>query len=348
MGKYTKHNIWKRILFGVAITILAYTALVVIGNRSYRNITIEKLSDDAVASLSNNSLTVTTWNLGYGGLGAESDFVADGGTHILPPSRAIVEKNIQGIVAELNKNRADILIMQEVARPGLVTHGGDVLGNVHQSLSTSDNAFSPDFTMRFMPPGFGAQHGLFSSTKIMGATREVVNLPLEPGYIFGLSRRLYHLHITRIPFERGEWSIINAHLSAFDDGANIRMEQLRSVLSIAQAEYENGRHVIIGGDWNLELARPDRPSTTLEKDLFWLFPFPTETLQDGWQIAADQKTPSVRTNERPYIRNENFTTTIDGFVVSPNVAVESIKTTDFDFAYTDHQPVTATFRAKTP
>ncbi len=348
MGILSNHSVWTRILFGVALAIVVYIGLVVIGNRSYRSISIAQLSQEAVASLDDGSLTVTTWNLGYAGLGAESDFVVDGGEHFLPPSRAVVEKNIDGIVNVLKNNRSDIFILQEVARPGLVTHGGDVLGNVNETLSASDNAFSADFTMRFMPPGYGSQHGLFSSTKIKNVERETVNLPLEPGYIFGLSRRLYHLHITRIPFEQGEWSIINVHLSAFDDGANIRLEQLQAVLNIAQAEYDKGRYVVIGGDWNLELARPDRPSTTLDKDLFWLFPFPTDELRDGWRIAADQTTPSVRTNERPYVRNENFTTTIDGFVISPNVMTETIETTDFDFAYTDHQPVTATFRAIAP
>lgn len=348
MSILANQNIWLRILISAAFAILAYGILVVVGNRSFRTVNIQQLSDEAVASLNNQSLTVTTWNLGYGGLGAESDFVVDGGNHFLPPSRAIVEKNIAGIVSELQNNRADILALQEVARPGLVTHGGDVLGNVNKTLSAHDNAFSADFTMRFMPPGYGSQHGLFSSTKIAGATRETVDLPLEPGYIFGLSRRLYHLHITRMPFVGGEWSVINVHLSAFDDGANIRLEQLRAVLNVAQTEYENGRFVVIGGDWNLELARPVRPSTTLEKDLFWLFPFPTDELQDGWHVAADHTTPSVRTNERPYVKNENFTTVIDGFVISPNVVLETIETTDFDFAYTDHQPVTATFRAITP
>ena len=213
MSTYPKHKIWIRILIGIVLASLIYVGLFVIGNRSYRTIAIEHLSKGAVSSLSDRSITVTTWNLGYGGLGAESDFVADGGEHFLPPSRAIVEKNIDGIVSELQKNRADILILQEVARPGLVTHGGDVLGNVNQTLSASDNAFSADFTMRFMPPGFGSQHGLFSSTKISNVERETVKLPLEPGYIFGLARRLYHVQIIRLPFDG--WRVVGYQYSPF-------------------------------------------------------------------------------------------------------------------------------------
>ncbi len=83
-----------------------------------------------------------------------------------------------------------------------------------------------------------------------GASREIALLPLEPGYVMGVSRRLYHMHIVRVPFAAGEWTIINIHLSAFDEGANVRQAQLRAVLDYAQIEYAKGRHVIIGGDWN--------------------------------------------------------------------------------------------------
>ena len=40
-------------------------------------------------------ITIMTWNLGYGGLGEESNFIADGGKSILPPSKAIVSKNMK-------------------------------------------------------------------------------------------------------------------------------------------------------------------------------------------------------------------------------------------------------------
>jgi hypothetical protein len=38
-------------------------------------------------------------------------------------------------------------------------------------------------------------------------------------------------------------------------------------------------------------------------------------------------------------------TTIDGFIVSPNVAVESVHGFDLGFAHTDHQPVRVRVRA---
>ncbi|NWG92105.1 MAG: hypothetical protein HXY21_06300 [Parvularculaceae bacterium] len=178
-----------------------------------------------------------------------------------------------------------------------------------------------------------------------GARREIVELPLEPGLILGLSRRLYHMHVVRLPAQGGDWTVVNVHLSAFDEGANVRIAQLRAVLAFARAEYEKGARVVIGGDWNYEFHRPDRPTTTDEKYLFWVHPFPYAELPEGWSVAIDRETPSVRTNERPYRKGENFTTIIDGFIVSPNVRTLGVKTRDLDFEFSDHQPVDARFEA---
>lgn len=322
-----------------------WLALLIIGNRTNRSIEVERSGAHLTRPLAGADITVTTWNLGYGGLGAESDFVADGGEHLLPPDRATVEKNVAGIARVLETIRSDIILLQETADASFLTRGVDLLAAVRRTLAARDNFFSVDFIVRYAPENLAPRHGLFSSAALAGAAREIVPVDHEPGYLMGLSKRLYHLQVTRIPFAGGEWSVIDVHLSAFDEGANVRMAQLDAVLDFAAAEYAQGRHVVIGGDWNLELARPARPYTTGDEYLFWLHAFPAEKLDNGWRVAADAEVPTVRTNERPYRRGENFTTVIDGFVVSPNVETVSIRTTDLDFQYADHQPVTATFRA---
>lgn len=334
-----------RLSAGAAIVLAAYLSVVIVSNRMRGEVRIEQIETGAPSlSLTGDEISVLTWNLGYGGLGAESDFSADGGKSLLPPSREIVDKNVSGITAELKASAQDVIILQETARPSLLTRGADIVSAVSAALSGRDNAFSADFSVRFLPKFLQPRHGLYSSVNA-STERELVQLPLEPGYIMGLSRRLYHMHIIRTPFSSGAWTIINVHLSAFDEGANVREAQLRAVLDYAQAEYEKGRHVIIGGDWNLEFVRPERPTTTMEKFLFWVHPFPYAELKEGWRAAVDPATPSVRTNERPYKRGENFTTVIDGFVISPNVEALSVETRDLDFQVSDHHPVAARFRA---
>ncbi len=315
-------------------------------NRMDKNIVLEYLGPtSALRRLENDALSVTTWNLGYAGLGAESDFSVDGGKNYLPPSAAVTRKNLEGISRELSAATSDVILLQETARASLLTRGADSVAAAAKALEGRDNAFSADFATRLLPPPFAARHGLLTSVGVGGAERQIVPLPLEPQYILGMTKRRYHLHVVRLPTPRGGWTVIDVHLSAFDEGANVRLEQLRAVIAFARGEYEQGRRVIIGGDWNYEFHRPGRPTTTEEKYLFWVHPFPYEELPKGWSVAIDRDTPSVRTNERPYVRDENFTTVIDGFVISPNVRAQSVKTRDLDFQYSDHQPVDARFIA---
>lgn len=315
-------------------------------NRMRNEVELETIGVGAPQqALAGDAISVTTWNLGYAGLGAESDFSVDGGKNYLPPSRAVTAKNIAGVKRELGATNAAVIILQEAARSSLLTRGADSVAAAGDALAGRDNAFSADFATRLMPPPLRMRHGLFSSVNAAGARREIIPLPLEPQFILGMSRRLYHMHVIRIPFARGEWTIVNVHLSAFDKGANVRLSQLRAVMKFAASEYEKGHHVIVGGDWNYEFHRPGRPTTTTEKYLFWLHPFPSTELPAGWSVAIDKETPSVRTNERPYRKGENFTTVIDGFVISPNVRADSVTARDLNFQVSDHQPVTARFVA---
>ncbi len=331
-------------LAGVLAVVWMVTAVGV--NRMRKDVDIEAIGAGAPQkTLAGDAVSITTWNLGYAGLGAESDFSVDGGKNYLPPSRAVTAKNIAGIKRELAATSANVVLLQETARASLLTRGADSVAAAGEALNGRDNAFSADFASLLMPPPLRARHGLFSSVDAKGVRREIVPLPLEPQFILGMSRRLYHMHVIRVPFGRGEWTIINLHLSAFDRGANVRLSQLRAVLDFARNEYQQGHHVIVGGDWNYEFHRPGRPTTTEEKFLFWLHPFPYEELPPGWSVAVDKATPSVRTNERPYRKGENFTTVIDGFVVSPNVRADSVTAHDLDFQFSDHQPVSARFVA---
>lgn len=333
------------LLIAAALAAL-YFLVILFGNRMGFQPTIELLGAARPQRAAGDDISVMIWNLGYAGLGAESDFVVDGGRMYLPPGRKAVEKNMAGVAAELRRAEADVILLQETARPSLLTFGVDVAGAAARALAERDNAFSADFKARFLPPFLGPKNGLFSSVAVDAAARDIAPLPLEPGFLFGLTRRAYHMHVVRIPATNGDWTIVNVHLSAFDDGANVRLQQLRAVLAFAAREHAQGRRVVVGGDWNYEFAPPARPHTTKDVDLFWVHPFPFAELPEGWRTVFDPKTPSVRTNERPYRRGENYTTVIDGFVISPNVEATSVAARDLDFQFSDHHPVVARFRAR--
>ena len=136
-------------------------------------------------------------------------------------------------------------------------------------------------------------------------------------------KKHYGALMTRIPTEDGrEWTILNVHLSAFDDGGMVRAEQVSALIEMVEAEYRRGAHVVVGGDWNMRLVDTSFPHATEERFLSWIHDFPHETVPEGWTFAIDASVASVRTLHRPYEAGVNYVTVVDGFLVSPNVTIE--------------------------
>jgi endonuclease/exonuclease/phosphatase family metal-dependent hydrolase len=294
-----------------------------------------------------DTLNLMIWNLGYGGLGAGSDFVADGGTSYFPPSREAVRQNVDGIDRTIRANAAqvDVFLFQEIARGGPVNYWTNLRGRVDEALASRQHIFFADFKTRLMPWPLAMTHGQAIYSNFAIENPEVVALPAEDASIFGVKRR-YASVIARLPMEAGgQWIIASVHLAAFDPDAAVRTRQLRELLAWAEREYQAGNYVVLGGDWNFQIAETNFPHATEERFLFWLFPFPQDALPEGWRIAADATIPSVRTNHQAYVPAENYTTTIDGFIVSPNVEIRSVNGTDLGFAHSDHQPVRVRVRA---
>lgn len=290
------------------------------------------------------TLDILVWNVGYGGLGAGSDFVSDGGEHMFPPSRAAVRENVAGIGRFLEANPADVVVFQELARGGPVNYWVDVRARVDRALPGRDRTFFADFHTRLMPWPLRMTHGqaLYSRVAVQGA--DVVALPAEDAGIFGVRRR-YASPLIRLSGDQN-WTIVSVHLAAFDENAVVRTRQLRELMAWGQREYAIGRRVVIAGDWNFQIAETNFPHRTEQRHLFWLFPFPPDALPEGWRIGADATIPSVRTNHQPYVRGDNYVTTIDGFIVSPNVEIVAVNGHDLGFQHTDHQPVRIRVRAR--
>lgn len=333
----------------IGLLIVGYLVLVIVINRFVQGpqtITVKPPAGPLETSPAEISLL--TWNLGYAGLGAESDFIVDGGTHYFPPSKAIVRKNLDGIKGFLRTAKADVLLLQELAGPSLVTRRIDVMRGVQALFPSKICSFRADLQTRLIPAPFKLHHGtgIISSFEVVQHTS--LPLPYEDGYYAGIFRRSYGAHLIELPTTDPSisWSIMNIHLAAFDDAAAARRNQLAALIDHAVAEYDAGKFVVVGGDWNLMLTETHFPHTSKDEDLFWLHPFPGELLPEGWRIVSDPDTATVRTNERPYKKGENYTAIIDGYLVSPNVEVVEVDGIDHDFQWSDHNPVFARFRAR--
>ena len=292
------------------------------------------------------SLSVATWNIGYAGMGAEADFMMDLGEQTRPTDPALVDRNLASIQSEIASFGTDAIFVQEAAEPSYSTHRRDVVEGLRSVLPRYGWMYGAEVATRLIPPPLKASVGnmIFSQVAVASAERRA--LPLEPTFEYGAFRKGYRMHIARLAGPE-KWVLVNVHLSTFDTlEHDVRSKQVDALLAFAQSEYAKGSRVVIGGDWNLRLADTDFPHTSEEKFLFWVRDFPQQKVPDGWQWAVDPSTPTVRGAHRPYTPGDNFTLIIDGFLVSPNVGVSSVKARDLGFEFTDHHPVIGEFVAR--
>ena len=290
-------------------------------------------------------LSVLTFNIGYAGMGRDADFVLDGGQQRRPHDKRLVEDHLAAIAGWLAEADADVFLFQEVARPSFSTYGVDVLKGIRDAVPDTAWTFGPDIKTRFVPPPVHTEIGNASFSHVAIAGAEARGLPLEPKFQFGLFRKGYRAHVLRLAGPAA-WTVVNLHLAAFDNAdAAIREQQLTTVLTLAQEEYRAGRHVVIGGDFNMRLVPTSFPHTTGARHLFWIRDLPRDALPKGWTVAADSSVPTVRTAHQPYTPRVNYTTIVDGFLLSPNIELVDVQTADLNFVHTDHHPVRVVVRA---
>ncbi|MGE0627324.1 MAG: hypothetical protein AB7O43_05820 [Hyphomicrobiaceae bacterium] len=339
------------LLICAALAALGYVTAVVIVNRLAEpdNGPLGVVNRSDSLPVAERSLEVLSWNLGYAGLGAESEFVADGGNRVLSPSAAIVDKNLSGIKLVLAGHKTtDVLLLQEVAVTSPLNYWRAVMDAITSLRRGAGHAFLADVATRLLPWPVRLEHGLATYSNVRIGQAESVALPLESSHWLGLLRKQYALLVTRMPVEGDtrQWVIVNMHLAAFDDGGATRRKQLAKAIAFATREYQNGNWVVVGGDWNMVLGGRSFPHKTEAAFTAWVHAMPEGTVPEGWQMVIDPERPTVRTLQKPYVAGENYVTIIDGFLVSPNVSAEAVRTIDLGFAYSDHHPVVARFKAK--
>ncbi len=295
-----------------------------------------------------NNIKILSWNIGYGGHGKESEFIMDGGKKLLPPSRSIVRKNINAIIDYLTGQKCDIYLLQEVSKKSLLSRNIDILAKIREKFSKYFLLFRPDIASILVPYPLKILHGTLTIAKIKPNKTAIKTLPFDPVPLAGIFNRHYALQINYFDIlgKEEKWVIVNLHLAAFDKEGLVRKRQLKMVFDFAQKEYAKGNYVILGGDWNIELVKTNFAHQTDIKYLSWRVPLAKNLLPKKWKLAVDETKPTVRTLNKPYVRGENYTSIIDGFIISPNVEVCNIITDDLNFEFSDHQPILGEFVAK--
>jgi len=303
------------------------------------------------------SVRVISWNIGYGALGAKQDFFMDGGTMVRPENKAAVEENLTGIADFIKTHKADMWFLQELDVGSARSFYVDESRFLSQATALGGN-FAYNYKSLFVPvpfPPLGRVAGglaTFMQFVPKSSIRYALPVPFKWPVRLGNLKRC--LLVDRFALSSGkELVAVNLHLEAYDEGEG-KIAQTKALMDFLTAEYEKGNYVIAGGDFNQTFPDLNMEPYPAHESLWQAGKLDAGILPEGWRFAADDAVPSCRLNNGVYesaLHDENVRKNwqyyiIDGFILSPNVELQSVSTFDESFVYSDHNPVELTVYLK--
>lgn len=346
----------KRILIGIGsgigvLVAAAAVLLLVLTVGEYRPDDVEELSVGGSCSKElsvGDSVTVMSWNIGYGALGDNADFFMDGGSHVDTATTERVMENLEAITAEIKSVQPDLLLLQEVDTDSKRSHNIDEQQAILEQLDGYENTYAYNYKVLYVPyplPTIGkVECGIATLSSYEVSIAERVSLPCPFSYPVRLCNLKRCLMVDRIPVKDSdkELVLVNLHLEAYDSGEG-KAAQTAMLRELLEREAAAGNYVIAGGDFNQVFSDVDMNRFPVISDEMWApGMIDVSEFADDLHCMMDSDTPSCRSLDQPYAGadRENFQYyIIDGFIVSDNLSVESFETRDLQFVNSDHNPL---------
>ena len=362
----------KKILIYASIVILlislivgGYLGYVMLQYYRYDNIVdlnIDRNSDKVIVSL-NKEYSISTYNLGFGAYNHDYSFFMDDGymkdgryvkgKYAKARSKNIVLNNSEGAINTVKNLNSDFMFFQEVDKKADRSYNVNQYQMLMNSFIDYSSVYASNFHSAYLLYPFNDPIGkteagivTMSKYKMQSATR--YKLPIDesfPTKFFDLDRCFM---ITRYTVSEGrELVLINVHLSAYDEGGIYRKKQLSLLNDILKIENEKGSYVIVGGDFNHDIADSLNTFVTEQKVPKWVYVLNNSDLADGYSFATSKNIPTCRSTDMPYKKDSNYSVVLDGFIVSDNIMVTSVTNISQEgeelFLYSDHNPVEMKF-----
>ncbi len=297
--------------------------------------------------------TVVTQNLGFGAYTADFTFFMDGGKESRADSRESVISCIEQGADKVKTLSPDFILFQEVDLDSTRSYHTDQYAMLREHFAGYSSTYAQNYDSAFLMYPIFEPHGAsksaiatFSNVGITSSLRR--SLPISTSFSKFLDLdRCYS--VTRIPVENGkELLLYNVHSSAYGGSDEIRSAQMTMLMDDMSAEYEKGNYIVCGGDFNHDFTGDSSEKLNgYFDDQGWAQPFPEELIPEGFSRCISYKDggilPTCRNCDVPY-EEGNYTIIVDGFIVSDNVECVTVENIQTGFEYSDHSPVSMTFK----
>ena len=342
------------------LTVIIYVLYVVIQyDRIEDNVALTVENAQQANVRSDRTYTLMTYNVGFGAYGPDYSFFMDSGVmedgrkvsgkYGKGISKASVRANTDGSLEVVREADCDFVFLQEVDEDGSRSYHI----NQRAAFSAIDGyaaVYAENFHSAYLFYPFNDPHGknkagVLSLTKYAVDSAVRRSYPVSGGFakFFDLDR-CFSVSYLPIADSDKQLVLINSHMSAYDEGGKIRVQQLAMLNEVLQEERDKGNYVIAGGDFNHDIAASKTIFPCKQRQPGWIYDLTDADLTEGFHIAAAVNAPTCRAAEIPYEKGVNHTVVVDGFIVSDNITVVSVENKDLDFAYSDHNPAVLQFR----
>ena len=113
---------------------------------------VSVVSQGKTKAVSQDSINIVSWNIGYCGLGKNESFVMDGGSGSgKPQSREVMTSYYDGIEKTLATQNADICILQEVDSDADRSYHIDEVTSLQNDLGIAQSAYALNYSCNFVP-----------------------------------------------------------------------------------------------------------------------------------------------------------------------------------------------------
>ncbi len=301
--------------------------------------------------ITNDTITIISWNIGYAGLGSDMDFFLDGGQSSRT-SRGRTLENLDGIISFIEKwqDSVDFVLLQEVDFGSFRTYGINEYDTIVKHFGKAFHYYkAKNFEVFYVPIPLGnaigqVSAGVVTMSRYAPSAARRLSYPSTgwwPYSMFDLKRCMLSVEV---PIEGRQEALYinNTHNSAYDSDGEGRAKEIGFMaLFLSDKKYS-----VTAGDWNS--VPPDYTMSQAEKEDKYFNPASVSRSDFGadFYFASDIKNPSARYGYEPYRRGITTTTVIDFAVSSPKVEPIMVECIDLGFANSDHNPVVYKFVIK--
>lgn len=337
-------SILKKCLIGIVyiviffILIIAFILITEFSPKNGENLKV--IGKETKTLKAGDTVTLLTYNIGHLISGSKQDSFLEGGKMVKPENQTVVDANLEGVKQIISDANADIVALQEV------DYNANISYNVNEYIALANDYEGKSsialFQNTFVPYPIDNMVGRVKSGISVMSLYDFKSCRINLEQDFDFPERIFMpkkcilKQIIDIQDSDKKLVILNVELEDYDDG-HVREKQLNIVKDEMLKEFNEGNYVIVVGDFNNVF--PDIENTQNIVGEYVVTNFNEDFLPEKWNYGVDKTCPTFRLKNEPYDKDKSHTWIVDGFIVSPNITIKSVKTIDTGFEYSNHNPV---------